>query len=477
MSTPAQDFLARVARILPHGMGLSVDVYSPDLFDLLDALQAEGLTPQYLEVFKASTGALAEVRRRLPGWLLEYHAEGIWLTQPHLTRDYPVQHEIQVAADHLATLGSSWMNHECAAKQMAGYSFGTYLPPIFSAESADLTAAQATWLQHQLDESAAETAGPLLLLEVPPLTYFGFGDLSVPDFFRRIVEQAPCGLVLDIGHVWTIYRYTGAWRRRTPSEFLSEFLQRFPLERVVQIHLAGLGEHPATDEPASLPPWLDAHGARIPAVLFELLEQTLADPRLIHLKGIALEVDTKAIPLIVEEFQVFRQMVLQAPSISEPSISETAAKAPFTSTVPRVPSEKHDAMSHLYRLYAETVSSGTSPDQAAVLPALEGELVNVVPYRCRYLPDEILTWGGRIEDMFPETCRALDLAGHSMMGFVAHWFREPRQADVPYDFFLLKLERFQAFVSDVLPEALPTAAREAADLRTAYASANELVPS
>ncbi|NOS83282.1 MAG: hypothetical protein HOP32_17050, partial [Nitrospira sp.] len=53
-----QDFQRRLRSIPPLGMGLSVDVYSPDLFELVNALRERGLQPGYFEVFKATTTAL-----------------------------------------------------------------------------------------------------------------------------------------------------------------------------------------------------------------------------------------------------------------------------------------------------------------------------------------------------------------------------------------------------------------------------------
>ncbi|MGH7254312.1 MAG: multinuclear nonheme iron-dependent oxidase, partial [Nitrospirales bacterium] len=317
-------FQRRVDGVPHHGLGLSVDLYTPDLFQVMQALRDADLACGYLEVFKAPQPALATVRQAFPALAFAYHGEGLWMTQPDLDRDYPLEAEVQLAADHVRTLQSAWINHECAAKEIAGYSFGTYLPPLFTPASADLTARNAVLIQGKLDEAWPwpEGAGPLLLLEVPPLTYVGFGTLSLAPFFRRITEAAPCGLVLDMGHLWTFYRYAEDWRARSLSDFLDEFLDTFPLERVVEIHVAGLAPHEGRPDGSVGDAfgcgrsedgfrvgdlwWIDAHGAPIPPVLFEMLEQVLAHPRLQQLKGLALEVDTKAIDLIVREFKAFQ---------------------------------------------------------------------------------------------------------------------------------------------------------------------------
>ncbi|MGH7254494.1 MAG: hypothetical protein ACREI3_01835, partial [Nitrospirales bacterium] len=98
-------------------------------------------------------------------------------------------------------------------------------------------------------------------------------------------------------------------------------------------------------------------------------------------------------------------------------------------------------------------------------------------YTERYLPHEILHWGGQVDTMFPESCRFLAEAGIDLTAFVSFWFREPRPASEPYDFFLLKVDRFEAFVRECLPAAADTAAREATLLREGYWCACEYVGS
>src|SRR5215210_3790287 len=105
MTNIERAFIRRLSHIPSHGLGLSVDVYSPNLFDLLEALASRGLRYGYLEIFQASQSALAEVRRRLPAELLAYHAEGLWLTQPEWGAGEEILQELAETASHLATLG------------------------------------------------------------------------------------------------------------------------------------------------------------------------------------------------------------------------------------------------------------------------------------------------------------------------------------------------------------------------------------
>lgn len=492
MSALAQEFVRRLDRIPPHGLGLSVDVYSPNLFDLLAELDACGVRYGYLEIFKAAQSALTEVRRRLTHVPLAYHAEGIWLTQPDWTCPQAGHRDLDEVALHLATLGSYWINHECATKQMAGVSFGTYLPPLFTAESARMTANHALQFQRALTASSQFPAGeePLLLLEIPPLTYFAFGDLSVTRFFQSLADQSPCGFVFDLGHAWTYYRYTNEWRHRSLESFFAEFLDAFPLDRVVQIHMAGLAVHESeagtfdkSRMPSEPPRWLDAHHAPIPDILWDMLEQVLAHPHLRALKGVALEVDTKSIS------QTTRELTRAQSRIGHrlPTVRSTNSQAIFPgsarsgadegSTLMNLDEAAVDQLRRQYDRYARVVSGNIAVSEAHLPSAwIEPEAIDV--YRRQYLPYEILTWGGNLRDMFPETSRRFLEAGMDIAGFVEFWFEEQHQAtDESYDFFLFKLDRFPAYVVTVLPEVGEVARQESRALKTAYTTACEVVGS
>lgn len=481
MSTVNHEFLMRVNRIPFHGLGLSVDVYSPDLFELVDELDRRGVPCDYLEIFRAAPAALESLRRRLPEVRLAYHAEGLWVTQPQPERFSPFEAELAATAEQLRILGSHWATHECAAKQLGGYAFGTYLPALFTESSAAVTAANVTRAQRRLDRStpAPEGVGPLLLLETPPLTYIGFGDVAMPDFFRLVTDRAPCGVVLDVGHLWTVYRYTGEWRRRSLATFLADFLDAFPVERIVEVHVAGLAPHPGVPAelgPGADPPlWIDAHGARIPEVLLDMLAQVLDHPRLLHLRGVALEVDTKPIPMIIEELTQARERFGMRCSMFAGRTLKEAVQPPPSSLGPRatehLPRADWPSLGEQYDHYARIVTGRI----AGGLPMLGGEASGLPLYVEHYLPHEILEWGGAVRDMFPETCRSLDRAGLTLDGFLRFWFREPRATEQAYDFFLLKIARFVDFVREVLPAASGMAEREAQALRAGYRAACETV--
>jgi hypothetical protein len=465
-----REFGSRAARLPVHGVGLSVDVYSPELLELYGALTQAALKPDYLEIFKAPAAELARIRQALPETRFAYHAEGLWLIDPEMRTRYPWVEETQKMARHARTLGAAWINHECASKQFAGYSFGTYLPPLLTGAAAEATAANAVLCQQLLDhssESGGSEDAPLLLLELPPLTYFGFGDLSVAEFFAHIACAAPCGFVLDIGHLWTQWRYREHACHASLESFADAFLDQFPLHRVIQVHLAGLASVRRTDE-SHIPRWIDTHAAPVPKVLWSLLDRVMAHPGLSALKGIALEVDTKAISLVTEEFgQLAQHCGMLRPGLG--------ANRPFRQCKlrPMGPSPASD-LAGMYRTYAQVVAGQRPLKNSALEPLaddLDGE--GLCQYSTEYLPNELHHWGGDLEELFPKITRVLKERGVGQHDFVRFWFRHPYPAKVAYDFFYIKLDRWIEFVHARAPDLSEEAQREATALRALHAEFND----
>ena len=463
----------RIQAVPRLGLGLSVDVYSPDLFDLAGRLEGLARRPAYLEVFRAGSTALQAVRQCLAGIPLAYHGEGLWITQPDFSAAPFFENELHEVASELTILASPWLNHECATKQMAGYSFGTYLPPLYTPESANLVADNIALVQERLDRSCPTQAafGPLFILEMAPLTYFMAGTISVTEYFRRVTERTPCGLVLDIGHLWTVYRYTAAHRQSSLEQFVDQFLDEFPMERVIEIHLAGLSLHEAPSQFVSKncpQEWIDAHAAPIQAVSWRMLEQVLAHPRLKNLRGVALEVDTKSVELILEEFT--HALVRVGSAIDCLMQQEMAAPDEIPESSARSFMDR-GSLEADYLRYAQ-IASGRQPLDGPEWRAVAEDPSGLERYVRAYLPHEILHWGGELTDMFPETCRALHGQGISLDEFVPWWFHRSRPATQPYDFFRLKIDRFLEFVTERAPAFLDLAQREAESLRRAYEDAN-----
>ncbi len=111
---------------------------------------------------------------------------------------------------------------------------------------ASLIAAKARQVQ--------ETVGLPFLLENITYTFTLPGELSEAEFIEAVMEQSGCYLLLDVTNVYTNARNLGF--------DAMEFLTKIPLERVVQLHVAG-GQ------------WkdgllLDSHDSSVPAEVWPL---------------------------------------------------------------------------------------------------------------------------------------------------------------------------------------------------------------
>ena len=80
-------------------------------------------------------------------------------------------------------------------------------------------------------EVMARVGKPFLLENPSYYARMPGGTLAEADFLRHVAEQADCGLLLDVNNV-----YVNAENHRYDPR---AFLEALPLERVVQVHLAG----------------------------------------------------------------------------------------------------------------------------------------------------------------------------------------------------------------------------------------------
>jgi hypothetical protein len=113
------------------------------------------------------------------------------------------------------------------------------------------------------------------------------------------------------------------------------------------------------------------------------------------------------------------------------------------------------------------------PTSALAPFAEEADTAGLARYTTRYLPRELVTWGGDLKELFPRAWRELEARGLTGGDFVRSWFREPRPVTEAYDYFYVKLERWVAFVGEVAPDLLEETAREAVVLRALHAEFND----
>lgn len=122
------------------------------------------------------------------------------------------------------SIGAAWLCGDAGLWHLGprDRGHGVLMPPILCAGSARELAVNVRRLR--------EASGFEVLPENPPAHLY-LGDLHLLDYFARVADEADCGLLLDVAHLAIYQRATG----REPLDGLDGF----PLERVVELHVAG----------------------------------------------------------------------------------------------------------------------------------------------------------------------------------------------------------------------------------------------
>ncbi len=157
-----------------------------------------------------------------------------------------------------------WSDHLCFTSVNGAY-MHDLLPLPFSKEAVKHLARRI--------RAAQEFVGrPLLIENISFYMYMPGNEMTEAQFISEILEQADCGLLLDVNNVYV----NSINHNFDPYKFLDSI----PIERTVQMHLAG---HAYGDEMI-----IDTHGAPVIEPVYELLEYIL---RRTEVKAVMLERD------------------------------------------------------------------------------------------------------------------------------------------------------------------------------------------
>jgi uncharacterized protein (UPF0276 family) len=131
---------------------------------------------------------------------------------------------------------------------------GFLMPPLQTDQQVELAATN-------IKRRAAALALPFAF--ETGVNYFSQGECEMADgdFFAAVAEAADCGILLDLTNLWANHR-NGRAR-------IDDILARLPLERVWEVHLAGLEFAHGY--------WLDAHSNGIDPELAELALDVVAN--------------------------------------------------------------------------------------------------------------------------------------------------------------------------------------------------------
>jgi uncharacterized protein len=202
------------------------------------------------------TAQLARLRERYP--LLSH---GLTMSLAG-TEPFDVEY-MQSLRAFLSEMKSPWhSDHLCFSIAGGGRVLHDLLPPKMTKASV---ARVADRVRRAQDALGVKMAVENISFYLPP----GEDEMSEADFVGEVCEQADCGLMLDVNNAYVNAQNFGfdvdAWMKNAP------------LERTVQIHVAG---HEAFDESdfvegATGKILLDTHGADVPDPVLALLERVL----------------------------------------------------------------------------------------------------------------------------------------------------------------------------------------------------------
>lgn len=190
-----------------------------------------------------------------------------------------------------------WSDHLCFASIANSY-LHDLLPLPLSPEALKHVVKRVKVAQESVKR-------PFLLENISYYMQMPGSQMDEVDFLSEVLEKADCGLLLDVNNVYV----NSVNHNFDPYAYLD----RLPLERTVQIHVAG---HGYGDELL-----IDTHGAAVIEPVFELLEYVL---KRTEVKAVMLERDQNypVFSEILAELAQIREIIKRA----QPSVTSSPIK-------------------------------------------------------------------------------------------------------------------------------------------------------
>jgi uncharacterized protein (UPF0276 family) len=189
--------------------------------------------------------------------------------------DQPIEPEYLDSLSALVKrVDAPWFTDHLCFTRVEGYNMGQLTPLQFSAETVEIVVRKIKRIKETIPK-------PFLLENITYYFQFPGNEMSEPAFIRRVLEEADIGMLLDLCNVYINSINHGY----DPYQFL----ESIPLDRVVQLHIAGGHKHHTK--------WVDSHSASVHAEVFRLLEFVVSRA---PVKGILLERDGNFPPVFQE---------------------------------------------------------------------------------------------------------------------------------------------------------------------------------
>ncbi len=237
-----------VTRAAPTGVGLGFRFALAD-----ELLGAPRTTAQFVEIAPENYLGAGGRRARLLAAVAERFPVVCHGLCTDLAGAGPLDRELLLQLKALLQrLGARWYSDHLCLTHIAGAESHDLLPLPFTAEAVRRAAARIRDVQDLLGVPiAVENVSAYVRLS---------GELDEPAFVRAVVEDAGCGLLLDVNNVYVNATNFGFDARA--------YIDALPLQSVVELHVAG---HDVEDDGLLL----DTHGSAIADPVYDLLAYAL----------------------------------------------------------------------------------------------------------------------------------------------------------------------------------------------------------
>jgi uncharacterized protein (UPF0276 family) len=272
---------AEIKKSLPSlgvGLGLRREL-AADTFEHADQIDWLEFVPEnYMSVGGAARERLERARSAFP---IVSHGVNLSLgTTDEINDEY-----IASISRLLDGVDSPWWSDHLCFTSHSNLYMHDLLPLPFSREAVKHVGRRAREVQERVGR-------PLLLENISFYMQMPGSEMTEPQFLAEVLEEADCGLLLDVNNI-----YVNCLNHKFDPY---EYLDSIPLERTIQIHLAG---HSHSSNVI-----IDTHGAAVVQPVFDLLEYVL---KRTEVKAVMLERDQNfpAFPKLLAELEQIRQII------------------------------------------------------------------------------------------------------------------------------------------------------------------------
>ncbi len=173
-------------------------------------------------------------------------------------------------AEIVARLDPPWWSEHIAFTHAGRVSIGHLAPLPWTREAIDVVVRNVERVQRRIHT-------PLILENITATMIVPRGEMDEVEFLTAVLDRTGCGLLCDVTNL-----YTNAVNH---GQDLDDLLDRWPWDRVVQLHFAGGHWHDGT--------LIDSHAHPTPPEVWTVLEAAVSRA---PIRGIILERDENLPP-------------------------------------------------------------------------------------------------------------------------------------------------------------------------------------